>query len=143
MKNPEVPKKVWRIRRERYGPSGFKGEHPMKRPEVVAKVVKALEGRRSEIIRRAWKTRRLRYGVKGFSEEGMKGLVMSKMGDGNPAKRPEVRRKISDNNSMKRPEVRKKLRDTMKNGVAKQTWETRRRLYGPTGMKTETLEDIL
>ncbi len=143
MKNPEVPKKVWKKRRELYGPTGFKGENPMKRPEVVAKVVRALEGRRSEIIRRTWETRRLRYGVKGFSEEGMKGLVMSKMGDSNPAKRLEVRRKISDNNPMKHLEVRKKMRDGMKNGGAKQTWETRRRLYGPTGMKPKTLEDVI
>jgi hypothetical protein len=49
-----------------------------------------------------------------FSKEHKQHLSMSKMGENNPAKRPEVRKKLSikstgKNNPMKRPEVRKKF----------------------------------
>ncbi len=108
MKDPEIPAKAWKVkrdrytpeeiseigergwvtRRERYGRSGCVGEHHTKRPEVRKKISNANRGN-SQIGIEAWKTRRERYGPSGYKD-------------------PE------------------------------NAWKRRRELYGPTGMKSRS-----
>ena len=63
-------------------------DHPMKKPEVSAKVSKALKNKTWEEILGKEK-------AKDRREKQSKALKGTKVGDNNPAKRPEVRAKIA------------------------------------------------
>lgn len=74
MKEYPINNKAWKTRKEKYGKTGFKNTHPMKRPEVIAKFLGDNNcAKRPEVrLKRSMNVR----------------------GDKNPGKRPEVREKI-------------------------------------------------
>ncbi len=112
---------VWRKRRERYGPTGFKDPNCMRGENSPMY-------RNVEAAERGWDTRRERHGPSGYKGE-------------HHMKRPEQRERFSRENPMKRPELKKGLSKRMKGDknpmkdpdVAAKAWATRRERYGPSG----------